>query len=247
MATSSNGAGTVASNGGTAAQRTQEKHASHHVTRSDASGEALARAFPSDQQITPGVAGENPEETGSPKAKDLKIKQNTILDTNSKEAFPALGAGPKPQVLNHVATAWDSKNGASVSNGPMNGVNGVGPMSNASSSRASSPAVSTTPVSTNGPGTSQVFGSPVTRLTIPGQYTHKIQFTIAQLHIKKSFQEIVRDINNKSRAVVRFWVNTGVVSFEATGPGDSPQQALRDVANQVGVAVSQPILIFTLV
>lgn len=252
MATNRNGQGTVASNGRTAAQRTQERHASHHIAPPDAFDQTLARAPSSDPQIpderplSQGLAEENPKEEESSLVGDLQVKQDPILDTQSTDAFPALGAGPKSQVGNRVATAWDSKKGTSVGNDHSNRVNGSVLMSNASSPRASSPALSTTPAATNPPGASQSYGFPIPRLILPGRHSEKIQFSPSQLRskdqLKKPLNDIIRDINRRSRAVVRFWVApNGTVSFEATGPVDSTRQALIDVANQVGIAVSPPV------
>lgn len=252
MATDSNGQGTVASNGMTAAQRTQERHASHQIAPADAIDQTIAHASSSDPQsqdeqtLSKGATDENLKEKENTLVGDLKIRKDPILDTQSTDAFPTLGAGPKAQVGNQMATAWDSKKGASVRNDHSNGVNGSGPVSNASSSRASSPALSTTPVSVNAPAASQSYGSPITRLILPGRHSEKIQFLPSQLRpkdqLKKPLQDIIHDINRRSRAVVRFWVAPNKsISFEATGPIDSTRQALTDVANQVGIAVSLPV------
>ena len=254
MATNSNGMETIASNGRSAAQRTQERHGSHHIAPPDTSDPILARAPSSHRQIpdehisSNGVAEENSKGKESPLPEDLRIKQDPILDTESIDAFPALGAGPKPQVGYQVAAAWDLKKGASVGNGHSNGMSASGAMSNASSSRASSPALNTTSASTNAPGASQSYGFPISRLILPGRHSEKIQFLPSQLRpkdqLKKPLNDIIRDINRRSRAVVRFWAaSNGTVSFEATGPVDSTRQALIDVANQVAFAVSLPVRI----
>ena len=252
MATESNGQGTVVSNGRTAAQRTQERHASHQIAPPDAFDQTITHASSSDPQIqdeqnsSKGATEESLEEKENSLVGDLKIKKDPILDTQSTDAFPALGAGPKAQVGNQVATAWDSKKGTPIRNDHSNGVNGSGPVSNASSSRASSPALSTTPASTKAPGASQSFGLPTKRLILPGRHSEKTQFSPSQLRskdqLKKSLQDIIRDINKKSRAVVQFWVAAdGTITFEATGPVDSTRQALTEVANHVCIGVSLPV------
>lgn len=257
MATNSNGQGTVTSNGRTAAQRTQEKHASHQTAPPGALDQTLTHASSSDAQIpdeptsSKEVAEEDLEEKETSLAGDLKIKKDPVLDTRSNDAFPALGAGPKPQVGNQVATAWDSKKSAPVKNDHSNGVNGSGAVSNASSSRASSPPLSTTPASTNAPGASQPYGSPIARLTLPGWRSEKIQFLPSELRskdqLKKPLQDIARDISKKSKVEVKFRVAPdGTVSFEAYGPGDSIRKALNDVKTQVAIAVSLPVRMWSL-
>lgn len=229
MATSSNGDGTLASNGGTAAQRTQEKHASHQVTPSDASKDDLVRVS---------SAGEDLKEGQSPLSKDVKTNQHLPLDTTSKDAFPALGAGPKPQTGTTLPKAWDSTRQNSVENGHRNGLNGQSTTSGSSSSRTSSPTLSTTPVATNGNGAS--------RLAMPGQHVRTLTVHSRQLQLKKlkkPLAAVILDFNQRSRAKVssRHGRDENYI-FEASGHDDAvAKAALEDFAKQIGVIVSLPV------
>lgn len=261
MATDSHSGDLIASNDWSAARRTQERHASHHVTLSDASDEDLVRAPPPDSykpQIDSLQGPSSTEELLLPKAvdeqgnsnegrspKDLKAKPRPIFDPQSEDAFPALGAGPKPQVGNNVAPAWGSKKHTSVEHGHLNGINGSGPISNATSSRALTPASGTAPASTNASGTSQPRGLSIPRMTMPGKHSERIQFSPSQLlprdQLKKPLADIVRAINKRSKAVLQYKLGpSGTLSFEATGPPEATRQALIDVAKEVGSNVSLP-------
>lgn len=262
MATNSHSGDLVASNDGSAARRTQERHASHHVTLSDASDEDLVRAPPPDlyKPQTDSLQGPaSTEELLLPKAveeqekgnegrplKDLEAKPRPIFDPQSEDAFPALGAGPKPQVGKNVATAWGSKKHTSVANGHLNAINGSGPLSNATSSRASAPASGIAPASINASATSQSRGLSIPRMTMPGKHNERIQFSPSQLlprdQLKKPLTDIVRAINKRSKAVLQYKLGpSGTLSFEATGPPEATRQALIDVAKEVGSTVSLPI------
>ena len=164
------------------------------------------------------------------------------LDTKSEELFPALGGGPKAKVPTPAVTAWGSKKPALVGNMTSNGVNGHGPMSSAASSRLSTPASGEmTPTS----GTSipaQARGGAPQYMSIPGRYTERVIFAPSQLlpraQLKKPVQDILREINKKSKATVEMRPGPGgVVYFEGKGPVDAVRQALKDVAKDVGSKV----------
>ncbi len=260
MATNPNGAGPVASDEWTAAKRTQEKHAAHPVMVEDVRDEEdLAHPPPSNGNTsrteTPHAAGPNEEvmlqkvteekgrERGDSQPRDLQVKQNPIFDPKSEDAFPALGAGPKPHATTHLAAAWGSKNHAPGGNGQPNGMNGNGSTSNATSSRASTPASSMAPDSMKASGAPQSRGFSIPRMNIPGKHSERIQFSPSQLlprdQLKKPLADIIRAINKRSKAVVKYHQGpNGTLFFDATGPPDATRQALIDVAKEVGSIVS---------
>jgi hypothetical protein len=258
MATENHGRGSVTSNDWTPAQRLQEKHTTHPVTLEDASDEEnRPGSAPSEHSVAQALALRGPKYTEEPLLKkaveegkehspseDSKVRKNPIFDPKSEDAFPALGAGPKPQAGNRVAPAWGSKKHASVGSGQLNGINGNGSLSKAPASPSSTPASGMlTPQLTNTSSTSQSRGLSIPRMTMPGKHSERIQFSPSQLlprdQLKKPLADIIRAINKKSKAVVQFKLGpNGSLFFEATGPPEPTRQALIDVAKEVGSTVS---------
>jgi hypothetical protein len=80
-------------------------------------------------------------------------------------------------------------------------------------------------------------------MNIPGKFSHKISFHPSQLtprqQLKKPLNDIIRDINRRSKAKLEFKPGGpgGLVYFEATGPQDAVHQVLKDIANEVGSKV----------
>ena len=166
------------------------------------------------------------------------------LDTKSEELFPALGSGPKPRAPAQVSPAWGSKKPASVANGVPNGINGYGPLSSGATSRSATPASGIlTPSSTN--KSISVKDRPtIPYMSMPGRHSERVQFAPSQLlprkEMKKPLQDVLRDINKKSKATVEMKPGPGgVIYFEGKGPVDAVRQALKDVAKEVGSKVSQ--------
>jgi hypothetical protein len=57
--------------------------------------------------------------------------------------------------------------------------------------------------------------------------------------LKRPIPDIIKDINRKSRATVSMATSTnGRYKFDATGPQDVAQQALKDLIAQIGTRVS---------
>lgn len=259
MATDNPSGPSVTPNDWTAAQRTQEKHA-HPVTLSDASDEDLPGLSQPESLRIPSSA-ENilmqrvVDANGGGAndillSKDTEVRQTPIFDPKSEDAFPALGAGPKPQVGNKVAPAWGQKKHTSVGNGHVNGningTNGNSPTSRGTSSRASTPTSSMTPDPMNVAGTSQSRGLSMPRMTIPGKHTERIRFSLSQLlprhQLKKPLTDLIREINKRSKALVKYKPGPdGSYLFEATGPPEAARQALIDVAKEVGSTVSASV------
>ncbi|KAL8666908.1 MAG: hypothetical protein Q9202_001148 [Teloschistes flavicans] len=254
-----NGVGPDASQDVSPAQRLQEKHvadAPHQPQLEDAIDEEdLAHPPPSMQLAPPSstTASESEPQTlsekaaGKQKAADEPVKPKSsaappaVLDTKSEDAFPALGGGPKLQAQNQMPMAWGARKPPSVAKAIPNGVNGQGPSSSASTSRASTPASGRlTPATTNASTGSQLRGpSHPQHIPIPGRHSERIQFAPSQLlrrdQLKKPLQDVLRSINKKSKANVEMKSGpSGTIIFEGTGPIDAARQALRDVAREVG-------------
>lgn len=259
MATDNHGRGSVASNDWTPAQRLQEKHAAHPVTLEDASDEENhSHSAPSEQSLAQTQSLNGSKSTEEPSLKkaveeekgrdgenspigDAKVRKVPIFDPKSEDAFPALGAGPKPQVGNRVAPAWSSNH---VFLGSPPGPYGNGSRSKATSSPSSTLAPGMlTPLSTNASSTSQSRVVPIPRMIMPGKHSERIQLFPSQLlprdQLKKPLVDIIRNINRKSKAVVLHKLGpNGSLIFEATGPPGPTRQAIIDVAKEVGSTVS---------
>ncbi|KAL8736750.1 MAG: hypothetical protein Q9166_000116 [cf. Caloplaca sp. 2 TL-2023] len=164
-----------------------------------------------------------------------------VLDTESEDAFPALGGGPKSQAPAPVAMAWGARKPPGVANAVPNGVNGQGPVFSTSSSRASTPVSDKlTPASANASVASDRGGPAIPQhIPIPGRHSERIQFAPSQLlprdQLKKPLQDVLRNINKRSKATVEMKSGPGgTMIFEGIGPVDATRQALRDVAREVG-------------
>ncbi|KAI4109766.1 MAG: hypothetical protein LQ339_001550 [Xanthoria mediterranea] len=243
------------------AQRLQEKHvadAAHRPMVEDAVDEEdIAHPPPSMNAAVPKISAANEEPpqplsekaAGKQKANEEPIKPSSnadvlppnILDTKSEDAFPALGRGPKPPAAASVPMAWGVRKPLGVANAVPNGINGQGPVSSTSSSRASTPVSGKiTPASTNPSIASHHRGLPNPQyIPIPGRHSERIQFAPSQLlpreQLKKPLHDVLRSINKKSKAKVEMKSGPrGTIIFEGTGPVDAARQALRDVAKEVG-------------
>ncbi|KAK0385284.1 hypothetical protein NLU13_7760 [Sarocladium strictum] len=143
------------------------------------------------------------------------------LDTQSHDLFPELGA-PKGKAPN-VAPIWGAKNNA---NGASNGAssNGV--------SRSSTPGNATPASSVKTPS-----------MFIPGRSIESVtlepQFIMQRNQLKRPIQDTIKDINRRSRAQITMSTATnGRLKFDATGPQDVAQQALKDLVQQIGTRTS---------
>ncbi|KAI4107368.1 MAG: hypothetical protein L6R37_001729 [Teloschistes peruensis] len=254
-----NGVGQDTSQDVSPAQRLHEKHladAPHQPQLEDAIDEEdLAHPPPSMQlppQSSPTANDVEPQSlsekaAGKQKAVDEPVKPKpsaappVVLDTKSEDAFPALGGGPKPQAQSPMSMAWGARKPPSVAKAVPNGINGQGPPSSPSTSRASTPASGRlTPATTHASAGSQLRGpSHPQHIPIPGRHSERIQFAPSQLlprdQLKKPLQDILRGINKRSKANVEMKSGPGgTIIFEGTGPVDAARQALRDVAKEVG-------------
>ncbi|GME48571.1 K-like protein [Neofusicoccum parvum] len=213
---------------------------SHRPTVEDVPDEDdLAHPPPAAAEPTPAAVSE--KAAGKQKAQDAepvvkKSGANPPLNIQSEEMFPGLGA-PKAHTPAAVSSAWGRKP-ASVS---ANGVNGAAASNG--TSRASTPAsgiaTPTTP-SVRGPG-------PQT-MSLPGRYVESISLAPSQMIPrqlqKKPMQDVIRDINRRSKAKVEMKPgNMGNIVFQGTGPVDAVRSALREVARELGSKQSTKVTI----
>lgn len=202
-----------------AAQKLLQKHAEdpHHVTVEDVPDEDLPAKVANDASgswaapITTKATGKQPQ---GPKS---------TLDTQSHELFPELGA-PKGKSAN-VAPIWGAKSNA---NGKSNGA--------ASTSTGASR--SSTPVS----GAATPQGAKQPEMKIPGRNVESVtlepQFIMPRTQLRRPIPDIIKDINRKSRATINMaTTSNGRLRFDATGPQDVAQQALKDLVSQIGTRV----------
>ncbi|PHH62278.1 hypothetical protein CDD81_7266 [Ophiocordyceps australis] len=219
MASSGNTA-TVNGNEESAAQKLLHKHAekARPVSVEDVPDESFpvkpASAGPSASASTDTVAA-GPKKNVSPEA--------SRIDTNSHELFPELGAAKGKSA--NVAPVWGAKN-AKINGKP----NGTPPTSG---SRSSTPA--------SGTATPSRGGAP--SINIPGRnsetYTLDPQFILPRAQLKRPIPDVLKDINRKSRANVTMTsAPNGRLRFDATGPQDVAQQAIKDVIEQIGSKTS---------
>lgn len=216
---------------GTSAAELKLKHAqnSHHAMVEDVPDEDLPLHKPAE-----GAVGSEPkpswaEPTSVKSAGKQKAHEPTggaALDTQSHELFPELGA-PKAKAAAGTVPIWSAK---STTNGKTNGAgstNGT-PRTSTPASGAATP---------TGPGS---HGPP--SISIPGRNIETLylepQHVMARNQLKRPLPDIIKDLNRKSRANINMsTLGNGKLKFEATGPQDIAQQALRDLVQQIGTKV----------
>lgn len=231
-------AGNVAS----AAQRLLQEHSSHRVTletvpdEEDLKHEATLRAetasdapgpAPTDAPAASWAATPSAKAAGKQKAEPVP---DQTIDTHSHELFPELGA-PKKAAAANVAPVWSAKAGGAASNGAKDG--------------ASSPATSNGSNSDSAPAAARSSGPP--SLNIPGRNVSSVSLEEHQVlprnSLKRPIPDLIKDINRKSRANITMLPPTGGRrQFNATGPPEVAQQALRDLVQQIGAKVRRSSL-----
>ncbi|KAL0941740.1 RNA binding effector protein Scp160 (KH domain-containing protein) [Colletotrichum truncatum] len=190
-----------------AAQKLLQTHADHHPT---------VEEVPDEDLPLKGNAGDSAswaEPMSTKAAGKQKASSGSKLDTQSHELFPELGAS-KPKGSPNVAPIWGAKSNVST---PANGL-----------SRSSTPA-SGAATPKNGPPS----------MSIPGRNVETVvlepQFILPRNQLKRPIPDIMKDINRKSRANITLSTATnGRLKFDATGPQDVAQQALKDLIQQIG-------------
>ena len=169
-----------------------------------------------------------------------KANGSAALNTQSEEAFPALGSGPKPTAPPSAPPAWGVKRPPPAQTS-ANGLNGHLKGPSMTSSRASTPTSgSVTPASTNTP---TIQPQPTMQLPqhmpLPGRHKERIQFAPSQLlprnQLKKPLPDILRSMNKSSKANIEMKTGpNGHIIFEGSGPVEAARQALKDLAREVG-------------
>lgn len=204
----------------------QQMHADHHATVEDVPDEddLPSRADGGDSSATWGP-------TMSAKAAG-KQKENAspdvALDTRSEELFPSLGGGSAQKTAAPIKGPW--------AGGKPNGrTNGASPTNGAS--RASTPA-SDSPA----PAKATHRGPPPPAMFIPGRNVESVtlepQYILPRGQLKRPIPDVIKDLNRKSRANITMSSSTGgKYRFDATGPQDVAQQALKELVSQIGAKV----------
>lgn len=153
-----------------------------------------------------------------------KEQSKPLLDTQSEELFPGLGAAPKARQPTTTTPTWGAK---------TNGTSGV-----SSNGRSTPQSGINTPTSASQAATR---GAP-RKMEIPGQVQERIFLEKNQMlprpQLKKPLPDILKDINRKSKKVnVTLSAGENGTTFYATGSSEAALQALRDVVAQVGAKV----------
>lgn len=169
---------------------------------------------------------------GKQKVQESTGGRPTALDTQSHELFPELG-GPKPKASAGVVPQWGAKtnvNGKTNGTSPANGT-----------SRASTPASG---IAT--PTSSAFHGPPA--MSIPGRNVESIwlepQHILPRTQLRRPIPDIIKDLNRKSRATISMPATADRrLRFDAAGPQDIAQQALKELVQQIGAkqSVTVPI------
>ncbi|KAI1822073.1 putative RNA binding effector protein Scp160 [Xylaria intraflava] len=207
----------MASEEGSAAARLLEKHAQHPLqpTVEDVPDEPSAGpAPPADSASAPALTAKG---LGKQAA-----QASAPPDTGSHEAFPELGVPKTTAPRTNYPPIWGGVKGGA--NGNANG--------------ASWSANGTPAASTPNSGISTPTGVPPP-MAIPGRNVETIVLPSSSLlprtQLRRPIPDIVKDINRKSRAVITMSTAPGgQLKFEASGPQDKAQQALRDLVSQIG-------------
>ncbi|KAI1079981.1 hypothetical protein F5B20DRAFT_147309 [Whalleya microplaca] len=203
---------------GSAAARLLQAHTENplHATVEDAPDDDPASETSTwGQTMSTKAAGKQPAQGPGP------------LDTQSHEAFPELGVPKNTNGAKNVfPPIWGGAKGGA--NGKVNGTS----WSTNGTPRTSTPAS----------GISTPTGVPPPIL-IPGRNVETVvlesRFILPRNQLKRPIPDIVKDINRKSRAVITMVpAPSGHLKFEATGPQDKAQQALRDLVQQIGIKTS---------
>ncbi|KAF1981972.1 hypothetical protein K402DRAFT_467116 [Aulographum hederae CBS 113979] len=181
-------------------------------------------------ESTPTPAAQTSEKVaGKQKATDRPAKSNgvPVLNTQSEEAFPSLGA-PKPR--QPVAPMMWGKKPSSVANGVNGSANGTAAASNLSS-RASTPASGR--------------GAPTRSVNLPGQVSSTFEIFPQQMtprpQLKKSLPETITEINKHSKAKIeqRPMTMDGKLRFEGKGTSlEAINTAFRELSQKVGLRQS---------
>ncbi|KIX05983.1 uncharacterized protein Z518_03957 [Rhinocladiella mackenziei CBS 650.93] len=223
------------STGKTPAQLMQEQHEAaeaHQVTVEDVVDEDDIEHPPpshlhveeADEATTNGTG--NAPMSAKAAGKQKTSEQPSVLDTQSEEAFPTLGATAKPSVPSSRAPGWVAS--ASAKAAPANGSPALGsrPTSSGAPTPASTPGVRT-PIAAAPGARSNVL--------LPGRYRDSFEIDNADLDKSKPVKRILDDVKKKYNVVVtpkstNFATRT---EFIAEGPKARVTEALMYVSKEL--------------
>jgi len=218
-----------------AAEKLPQMHSGHHQATIEDVPDEDSKPAPGVEDASEG--GPTPSWAPAMSAKAAgkqKAQEPTVaLDTQSHELFPELGASKKGSA--NVAPIWSAKSSADgKTNGKTNGANETNgaPRPFPSSTGAATPATAANSVQRGPPA-----------LSIPGRNVETITLEsediIPRAQLKRPIPDIIKDINRRSRANITMAPSAGGrMRFDATGPQDLAQQALKDLVQQIGTKVS---------
>ncbi|KAK3682574.1 hypothetical protein B0T22DRAFT_484618 [Podospora appendiculata] len=219
-------ADTTSSEPSAASQLLQQHNAAHahHVTIEDAEDPDLPLHKPVATTAVEAPPSDSKPSWAEPMtakaAGKQKAQESKVLDTASHELFPALG-GPKPKANAGVAPIWGS---AKSVNGKTNGT----PTANGSSTPASGVTTPTGPA-LQGPPSLSIPGRNVETMLMDSNHV------LPRNQLKRPLPDILKDLNKKSRVnITMSTMGNGGYKFEANGARDVAQQALKDLAHQIG-------------
>lgn len=203
-----------------AAQKLAQEHAAegHHVTVEDVPDDDLK---PHD---APADAAEPPALSAKAAGKQKETAPAaSALDTQSRELFPDLG-GPKPQPAAKTAPKWNVL--SDKTNGHSPAANGTPRAATPSSGAATPTAKSAVPL-----------------VSIPGRKNIETirlrpEHMKGRDQLRRPLPDIIKDLNRTSRANISIGnTNSSGTAFEATGPQDAAQRALKELVKQIGTPV----------
>jgi hypothetical protein len=228
-----------------AAQKLMQKHAAHNATVEEVPDEAdskhpvppLSSSILESQDDAPAPGWVPPISTNAAGKRKEESSSRPLLDTQSEELFPGLGASSKPRQPTTITPTWGAKSSAS-SVSASNGINGFS--TNGASTPHSGISTPISAINQAAPG-----GGP-RKMEIPGQVQERIFLEKSQMlprpQLKKPLPDILKDINRKSKKVnVTLSAGENGTTFYATGPSEAAVQALREVVTQVGAKVCTQI------
>jgi hypothetical protein len=228
-----------------AAHKLKEAHADHHATVEDAVDEDLKPRTSSSDETGNGAEDSAAWGTTMSSKAAGKQKENSApggkLDTRSEELFPSLGGGniPKPAASGkNLQGHW----AVGKPNGKANGATPTNGTSRASTPASEGPALAPAPAPTQG----SQRGPP--SMSIPGRNVETVtldpQYILPRGQLKRPIPDILKDLNRKSRAKVTMSSSAnGRLKFDASGPSDVAQQALKDLVQQIGAKVWRSLIL----
>jgi len=206
-----------------AAQQLLQKHNDHHATVEDVPDEDLKHDSPAVGDGDGSASAWGPTMSAKAAGKQkAQAPSAAALDTQSTELFPQLGGAKKAAPV--VAPVW----GAKATNGKTNG---------SAANAANGNSRATTPGSG---ATTPARGAPA--VSIPGRNVESVlldpQHVLPRHQLRRPIPDVIKDINRRSRANVSMAQSAGGrMKFEATGPQDVAQQALKELVQQIGAKV----------